>query len=328
MPLRLSFNRLLPPRLPPSVLNLVLRKVVKRRLARLQDPGLLRRGLERDARFLFRDPPAARYEAFSLPGPAGEIPALWAARAGHERAGHKGAGDSAILFLHGGAYLAGSARTHRHLAAALAGASGSRALVIDYRLAPDHPLPLALDDARAAWDWLRGQGFAPERIAVAGDSAGGGLAFALVAALTANREPLPAAVAAFSPWVDMRGEAASITRNAEQDAMLPADRLMDVVRLCIGEGVDPADWRVSPVLATYRNPPPAIVFASMDEILLDDAIAITDVLRRAGSDPVLELRQKLPHAWPVFHGYLEAAEETVARAGRFLGEALAGRPPS
>ncbi|MEL6765736.1 MAG: alpha/beta hydrolase [Pseudomonadota bacterium] len=311
------FARLLPARIPLRALDLVLRFAVKTRLARESDPLAFRKHLDAAAP-LMRDPAGARYRALTVPNGAEGIAAAWA------EAGEAPPRDGpVILYLHGGAYLGGSSRTHRHLAAALAGAAGMRALVIDYRLAPEHPLPAALRDARAAWNWLVAGGTPPERIALAGDSAGGGLALALLADLTADRRPLPGALALFSPWTDMRGEAASLTSNAVRDAMLPAAKLEEVVGHCLGPEGDAADWRVSPVLARFERPPPAMIFASMHEILLDDAIAAAEALKAGGSDPVLEIRDGLPHAWPIFRGYLAEADADLAKAGAFLASALA-----
>jgi len=309
--------RLLPARLPLRALDLVLRFGVKTRLARERDPLAFRKHLDAAAP-LMRDPADARYEAVVVPNERGGLPAVWA------EAGTTLPGDApVILYFHGGAYLGGSPRTHRHLAAALAGASGMRALLIDYRLAPEHPLPAALKDARAAWDWLIAEGTPPGRIALAGDSAGGGLALALLADLTADRQALPGALALFSPWTDMRGQAASLTRNARRDAMLPAAKLAEVVGHCLGAAGDAADWRVSPALARFERPPPTMIFASKHEILLDDAVAAAEALRAAGSDPVLEIRERLPHAWPIFRGYLAEADEDVARAGAFMASHIA-----
>ncbi|MEM6354940.1 MAG: alpha/beta hydrolase [Pseudomonadota bacterium] len=311
--------RLLPGRLPPRAIDLVLRVAVKRRLARESDPLAFRRNLEAAAP-LMRDPGDARYRDIVLRIGRREVEAVWATAAGS-------ATDDApvILYLHGGAYLAGSRRTHRHLGAALAGAAGMRALVIDYRLAPEHRLPSALKDARVAWDWLVAEGVPPDRIALAGDSAGGGLALSLLADLTADRQPLPAALVAFSPWADLRGLAQSLKANAESDAMLPADKLREVVGHCLGADGDPTDWRVSPILARFDRPPPAMIFASMQEILLDDALGVVEALRLAGSDPVLELRDGLPHAWPIFRGYLREADAAVAQAGGFLAATIKHR---
>ncbi|MGF1551670.1 MAG: alpha/beta hydrolase [Paracoccaceae bacterium] len=323
--LRTAIRRFFPKATPPQAVNFLLRRTAKRMLAELQEPRLLREALEADAEHLFRLPPRARFAEASIPRRGGAMPALWAT-SGDGPAPDAAPGEApVILYLHGGAYIAGSPRTHRHLAAALAGAIGGQALVPDYRLAPEHRLPAALSDARAAWDWLVRRGHRPGRIVVMGDSAGGGLAFALLADLTADRERLPGALVVFSPWVDLSGTAGSLARNAEAEAMLPAGRFEDLIGFCLGEG-GPArdDWRVSPLNARFRAPPPAMIFAGMTEILLDDAIAIAEAMRRAGGDPELELRQALPHAWPVFLGYMREADETVEKAGRFVRRVLKG----
>ncbi|MEM9763006.1 MAG: alpha/beta hydrolase [Pseudomonadota bacterium] len=309
--------RLLPARVPLQVLDLVLRFGVKTRLARESDPLAFRKRLDAAAT-LMRDPAEARYQAVLVPNERGGLPAVWS------EAGAALPGDApTILYFHGGAYLGGSSRTHRHLAAALAGASGMRALVIDYRLAPEHPLPAALKDARSAWDWLVAEGTLPGRIALAGDSAGGGLALALLADLTTDARALPGALALFSPWTDMRGQSASLRRNVRWDAMLPAAKLSEVVGHCLGAAGDATDWRVSPALARFERPPPTMIFASKHEILIDDAVAAAEALKAAGSDPVLEIRDRLPHAWPVFRGYLAEADADVAKAGAFLASSIA-----
>ncbi|MEL6773478.1 MAG: alpha/beta hydrolase [Pseudomonadota bacterium] len=313
--------------LPASLLSFGLKLTTKRMLARVQDPAVLRGIFARSVRRLARHPAGALGVPIDLPtGATGEPrtrEGLWVTAHGEGWRPQTPVADPAdttpvILYFHGGAFIAGSPQTHRHLAAALAGAAGGHALMPDYRLAPEHRLPAALEDARAAWDWLMERGFAPSRIALAGDSAGGGLALSLLADLTADRAALPAAVVAFSPFADLRGEAGSITQNAGRDAMLPAHRFNDLIDFCLGEGGDREDWRVSPVLATFRAPPPTMIFASLDEILLDDAIAMTERLRTAGSDPELEIRRGLPHAWPVFRGWLAAADADILRAGQFI----------
>ncbi|MEM9784533.1 MAG: alpha/beta hydrolase, partial [Pseudomonadota bacterium] len=224
---------------------------------------------------------------------------------------------------HGGAYIAGSTRTHRHLAAALAGRAGGVALMPDYRLAPEHRLPAALDDAEAAWTALIEAGVAPGRIALAGDSAGGGLAAALLGRLTKRKAALPGALVTFSPWADMTGRAASLRAHARADAMLPAHRFVDLLAFCLPEGADPSDPDVSPVFAEFRAPPPAFVAVGSHEILTDDATALAARLRGAGGEVHLEIGRRLPHAWPIFRGWLPAADRTLEAAGDFIRDRCA-----
>ena len=161
-------------------LDLTLRLTIKRQLARATEPAQVRAEFEREAA-KFPLPPDARFQPATLPG---GIPALWAERAGADP-------SRVLLYLHGGAYFAGSPSTHRHVAARMAGQIGGRTLLPDYRLAPEHPFPAALDDALAAYRYLLQTGHDPRRIALAGDSAGGGLVFALLLRLEAAGCPRP-----------------------------------------------------------------------------------------------------------------------------------------
>ncbi len=150
---------------------------------------------------------------------AGGVPAEWVAAPGCDP-------ERAVLYLHGGGYAIGSINTHRRLAYDISAASGARVLVIDYRLAPEHPFPAAVEDATKAWRWLLQQGFATSRLAIAGDSAGGGLTFATLVNLRDQKLGLPACAVAISPWVDLEGVGNSITARAAQDPMVQKDGLL------------------------------------------------------------------------------------------------------
>ena len=154
-------------------------------------------------------------------------------------------------------------------------------------------------------------GYQPSEIAVAGDSAGGGLAFSLLLALRQAGIAQPAAIVGFSPWADMTGQADSIRRNAARDVMLPARRLPEVVGYYLG-GHDAADPLASPALADWSDPPPALIMASKTEILLDDAIHLSEALRAAGGSVQLDLWRHVPHAWPIMAGRLPEADAAVA----------------
>ncbi len=291
-----------------SALSLFLRLVNKPGLARASDLSALRARLERIAPQVFRTPAGAVFTE-----EAGPPRLLWA-QAGDAAPGR------AILYLHGGGFVMGSPRTHRHLAAALAQAAGVAAALPFYRLSPEHPHPAALEDALAAYVGLSARGY---RLALAGDSAGGGLAFALVGAIRAAGLPDPVCVVGFSPWCDMTMSQPALERNARVEAMLPVSRMAEVIAMRMGEG-DRRDPSASPVFARYdRPPPPALILASRAEALEDDARAMAAAWRDAGGDAQLELSRDAPHAWPVFVGLIPEADAAVARAGAFIAQHLA-----
>lgn len=298
-----------------AALNLWLRLAVKSRLVNARDPVRQRTLFEREARF-FRAPADANFAEDRIRRPDGApMPVLWASRGRPDR--HR-----VILFLHGGAFFSGSPRTHRHMAAILAGHAGARALVPDYRLAPEHRFPAGLEDALAAYRSLLDGGYSPRHIVLAGDSSGGGFVFSLLLRLDEAGLPQPAAVAAFSPWVDLTARARSIRRNAFRDVMLPARRFADVVGYYL-QGRPATDPLASPVLGHFALPPPALILASQDELLTDDATNMAETLRRHGGDVELELWPGLPHAWPIFAGHLPEADRALERAGRFLARHMA-----
>ena len=301
------------------LLNLALRFIVKPKLRRMQEPHQLRDNLERDAARFFSLPEDCHVvdDLIRRPGrPAnvGMIEAQWVSMGRPDR-------RRVILYFHGGAYIAGSHRTHRHLGAALAGAAGVRAILPDYRRAPDHPFPAAVEDALSSYLHLLAAGYESDEIAIAGDSAGGGLAFALLLRLRAEGLPDPACVVGFSPWVDMTGESPTLVSHAKRDVMLPASRLKDAVGFVLN-GHDPRDPLASPLFGDWQDPPPAMIFASKHEILLNDSVELADRLRSAGGDVTLELWRHTPHAWPIFVGRLPEARQAVENAGAFIARHL------
>ena len=301
------------------LLNLWLRFLIKPKLRRMKDPMVLRDGLERDAGRFFPLPSDCNLvdDLIRRPGrPAnvGMITGQWVSRGRPDR-------RRVILYLHGGAYIAGSHRTHRHLGAALAGAAGVRALLPDYRLAPDHPFPAALEDALSAYNHLLAAGYDSNEIAIAGDSAGGGLGFALLLKLQQEGLPKPACIVGFSPWTDMTGESGSLRRNASRDVMLPVTRLQDAVDFVLN-GHDPRDPLASPLFGDWADPPPAMLLASRHEILRNDSEDLARALSGAGGDVTLELWRNTPHAWPIFAGRLPEADAAIASAGRFIARHL------
>ena len=232
------------------------------------------------------------------------------------------ADDRVVLYLHGGGYVVGSLNTHRELASRLGRAAGARILTIDYRLAPEHPHPAAVDDAVAAYRWLARQGFQPERIAVAGDSAGGGLTIATLLALRDLGEPTPSGGVCFSPWVDLEGTGQSMD-TITNDPMLNRALILHFARFYLGGGtLDPRTPLAAPLHADLRGLPPLHVQASRDEVLRDDAVRIVEKARAAGVECELDLTDEVPHVWQIFASILPEGREAIARAGAFLRRRL------
>jgi acetyl esterase/lipase len=228
-----------------------------------------------------------------------------------------GPDERLLLWFHGGAYCLGSPRSHAAMLAALARRAGIGALLPDYRLAPEHRFPAAVEDARAVWRALVADGRPAHRIALGGDSAGGGLALALLHLILAGGEPAPASVVAFSPWVDLTLSGASLRRLARRDAFLPAARVPEA-RDHYLDGGDPRDPRASPLFGRFAGAPPVLIQASRAEILLDDARAMADRLRSDGAAVTLELQSSVPHVWQVYQGQVPEADAALDRAAAFL----------
>ena len=179
----------------------------------------------------------------------------------------------------------------------------------DYRLAPEHPFPAALADARAAWDALAAEG---RPMVLGGDSAGGGLALALLAGLLADGAPLPRLTFAFSPLTDMTFASRSMAENRDTDVLLPAHRAEELARMYLGDA-DPRDPRASPLCAGFAGAPPVWLAVSGTEILRDDTLRMAAHLRASGVAVTLETHPDLPHVWPFFARYLPEGRATLAR---------------
>jgi acetyl esterase/lipase len=225
--------------------------------------------------------------------------------------------DAALLYLHGGGYVIGSPRSHRHLAAALARAAGTPALLLDYRLAPEHPFPAALEDAVAAYEWVLARAIAPERIVIAGDSAGGGLTVATLLALRDRGLPRPAGGVCISPWVDLTCSGATYASKAAADPIVQRESITMMAQAYAGAGDFKAPL-VSPLHADLRALPPLLVQVGSDEVLLDDARGLGARARAAGVDVRVEEWPAMVHVWHWFLGMLDEAERAIAVAGEFV----------
>lgn len=221
-----------------------------------------------------------------------------------------GVTDSAVLLsLHGGAYSLGSLVTNRWFSALLSATSNRRVLSIDYRLAPEHRFPAAPDDTLTAYHWLLTQNIAAGDIAIAGNSAVGGLTLSAVIALRDQGSPLPAAAIALSPWTDLTGSGASVTSCVSTDLMLTADGL----RTSAATYADPEHHKnpyASPLFAQLHGLPPILLQASRAEILRDDTTRFADRASEYGTDVTTELYADMPHVWQMFAGILPEADQS------------------
>ena len=241
---------------------------------------------------------------------AGGVPAHWLAAPGADA-------GRVLLFLHGGGFQMGSLRSDGELAARLGRASGMRVLFPEYRLAPEHPFPAAIDDVLAAWHWLRtGQDLNARSIAVAGDSAGGGLAVALLVATREAGQALPAAAVLMSPTVDLTSSGASMTERADQDPFSTPALLRQLASGYLA-GADPRTPLASPLFASLAGLPPLLVQVGTADLLLSDSERLATAATEAGVDVTLQVGEGLPHVYPIMLGTPEAAAATE-QTGKFL----------
>ena len=223
----------------------------------------------------------------------------------------------AVLYLHGGGYVIGSINTHRSLAARLSRACKARVLVIDYRLAPEHPHPAAVEDSVAAYRWMLAQGLKPARIAVAGDSAGGGLTVATLVAIRDAKLPLPGAGACLSPWVDLEGIGESMTTKADDDPIVQKAGLLQMAAAYLG-GKAPRTPLAAPLYADLSGLPPLLIQVGTAETLLDDASRLAERARKAGVTVSYEPWERMIHVWHLFAPMLDEGQQAIDRIGEFV----------
>ncbi len=231
--------------------------------------------------------------------------------------------DRTVLYLHGGGYVVGSIRTHRVLMADLSRASGSRVLGLDYRLAPEHPFPAAVDDTLAAYQWLLDEGQEPAKVAVAGDSAGGGLTVAALVQMRYLGLPMPGAAVCISPWVDMEGTGASMETRADADPMVKKEGLEFMAGTYLG-GRDPRAPLAAPMYADLGGLPPMLIQVGDSEVLLDDSTRLSENARNAGVEVQLDVWDDMIHVWHLFAPMLPEGRQALSQAGDFIKKHTGG----
>jgi epsilon-lactone hydrolase len=225
--------------------------------------------------------------------------------------------DAAVLYLHGGGYVIGSPDSHRSMVAHLVKRLGAPALLIDYRLAPEHTFPAALDDAVAAYIWLRDRVGAGGRVAIAGDSAGGGLTAATLLALKQRDLPQPEAAVAISPWADLELMGDSMASNDSVDVMVGRDSLTWMADHYLA-GHDPRDPLASPIHGEFDGCAPLLIHVGERETLLDDARRLADRASDHGVDVQLHEASEMIHVWHFFAGTVPEADRGLDDVAAFL----------
>lgn len=243
------------------------------------------------------------------------IPGEWSITPGSDE-------SRVLMFLHGGGYCSGSIQSHRRMVTEVGRCVGARTLAIGYRLAPEHPFPAAFDDALVAWRFLRRQGIAAARIAVGGDSAGGGLTAALINRLRASGDEKPACAWLVSPWADLTMSGSTMASKDAADPLIHKPYLEELAAAYLPATLDRKDPRVSPLFADLRGFPPVLVQVGSDETLLDDAVRFAAAAGAADVAVTLEIWPRMIYAWPLWNARLEAGRRALASAGAFISAAL------
>ncbi len=246
-------------------------------------------------------------EAVDLDG----VPGEWSIVPGSEA-------SRVLLFLHGGGYCSGSILSHRRMVSEAGRAAGVRTLAVGFRLAPEHPFPAAFDDAMTAWRFLRRLGIAAEQIAISGDSAGGGLAVALINHLRKAKETGPACAWLVSPWTDLTLSGSTLATKDAVDPLIHKAYLKELADAYLPAGMDRKDPRVSPLYADLKGLPPLLIQVGSAETLLADATRFAAAAGAAEVEVRLEIWPQMIHAWPLWNARLEPGRRAIANAGAFI----------
>lgn len=285
-----------------KLLKSILRIYVKPQMSRMKFHGRSLASARKRIEMLLKHlpmPPYAEIEPVTLDG----VPGEWVR--GKNRDGSLVESGRVVLYLHGGGYVSCSPRTHRSITTRLAKYADCRVLAIDYRLAPEHPYPAALEDSLMVYRWLLKNGYEAGQIVIAGDSAGGNLTMATLLTIRDSTLGMPAGAVCISPWVNMSRPEGDEWRNRDADPMLPSTRMAEIARVYL-VGEDPFNPVVSPVLADLHGLPPLCIHTGTTEILFDDIKMLADNAHRDGVDVTFKAFDDTPH---VIHGFAPIVPE-------------------
>ena len=271
-------------------------------------PEEIRARLERFSKWTTLLPRGTQINSTTL----GTVPGEWLR--------HRSSSDAGpvLIYLHGGAYEIGSARVYRNLTSRLARATRGRVFAADYRLAPEHPYPAAVEDAVAVYQVLLESGIEAQRIFLAGDSAGGGLALAAAIGIRELELPRAAGLVLLSGWLDLTLSGDSITERAARDRMLDAQTLRAAAERYAGENLRQS--MASPLFADLTQLPPMLLQVGTEEILHDDSVRLAEAAEDAGVEVELQIGEELWHSWQALAGTVPEANQAVARIARFISD--------
>ena len=285
------------------VINLLKEREAENIKKRVEDS---RAGMEELAK-LVKVPKDIRCEPIDVAG----IPAEWISAP-------EAKNENVILYLHGGGYIIGSINSHRELMSRISRASKASVLIIDYRLAPEHPFPAAVEDVYNAYQWLlEDQKIASSNIIIAGDSAGGGLTLVTLINLRDKGITLPAAAVCLSPWTDLGLTGESYKTKKRIDPMVAIDGLMFDSQLYLGE-TDYTNPLASPLYGDLKGLPPLLIIVGTAEILLDDSVEFAKKAKKAGVDVMLDIWDDMPHVFPAFAAFAPEGQQAIEKMGEFM----------
>jgi acetyl esterase/lipase len=289
-------------------------RVLKKRMFNNTDHVALRRMVNSSARHMPKPPSDIDFRSERVEG----VPCLWVKALGAEP-------NKIVLYLHGGGYIFCSAHTtHKDILWRLSVASKCRVIAPDYRLAPEHPYPAALEDSIKVYKWLLQQGYKPEHIVIVGDSAGGGLTYGTVLKIRDLGLPLPVATVGMSPWTDLAITGESVITNLKRDVLIPGDGLAEGAQYYLA-GADARDPYASPLYGDPTGLPPTLIQVSKDEVLLDDSRRLAAKYKAAGVPCELELWDGLPHVWQTLAMFIPEGKTAIKRIGDFIAKHVHGK---
>jgi acetyl esterase/lipase len=268
---------------------------------------------KKNARFMNRGQSGVNVNRVNADG----IPAAWILPDNAQQ-------NAAILHLHGGGYVIGGIDSHQMMCSVIAKRTGFNLLLPEYRLAPEHPFPAALEDAQKSYHWLLSQGYQPQNIFISGDSAGGGLAVSTVLALREANMPLPAALVCISPWADLTFKGQSHLTQIKSEVLLTADKLLNWQRFYTATQ-DPSNPLISPIYASFHDFPPMLIQVGSNEVLLDDSRLLAEKARQDGANVTLKIWPEMWHVWHAVGELMPESRQAFDEIGEFL-KLHAGKP--